>query len=115
MRQLTRLTTWATLCGPWIGGTRHGFSGTKQRWSQVFCCVILRLIDQYYHFRPPCALFDDALPLTEWDGPYEDELYSHTGDDSTNLDKWENENLNKANPETVQTLMAQLKAFFQRH
>ena len=57
----------------------------------------------------------------EWDGDnlkplcgkkYAEELYDHQGDDSSNMDEWENENLAAANPDISRTLRMQINSFF---
>jgi hypothetical protein len=43
------------------------------------------------------------------------ELYDHSGDDSTNMDKWENVNIAKANPKVAAQLRERLLTFFRAH
>ena len=48
-----------------------------------------------------------------WRGGEEaQELYDHNGDDSSDLDAWENVNLAPVRPEVVAQLRGQLEAFF---
>ena len=42
-----------------------------------------------------------------------EELYDHTGDDSTDMDKYENENLASSQPGVAAQLHAQVRAFFE--
>lgn len=58
----------------------------------------------------------DKTSLTpHWDGESVEELYSHAGDDSTNMDAWENVNVAAANPAVTAQLRARLRAFFTAH
>jgi hypothetical protein len=52
---------------------------------------------------------------SDWDGPHADELYTHVGDDSFEMDKYEIANEVADNPEAVAQLTAQIRAFFQAH
>ena len=50
----------------------------------------------------------------EWDASEsEEELYSHHGDDSEDMDKWENENLANSQPQIAAALRKQLRTFFE--
>lgn len=59
--------------------------------------------------------WDKATLASNWDGPFAEELYDHTGDDSTDMDNFENENLAKKNPEQAMHLHKQLRDFFESH
>jgi hypothetical protein len=48
-----------------------------------------------------------------WDGDFVEELYNHTGDESNNMDEWENVNQAAAFPAVAAALRARLRAFFQ--
>lgn len=51
-----------------------------------------------------------------WEGTEsEEELYAHSGDDSTNMDRWENENMACAQPTVATELRGRLRSFFERH
>lgn len=49
-----------------------------------------------------------------WDGEFEEELYSHAGDEGTSLEMWENVNVAAANPTATAQLRAQLRSFFSK-
>ena len=49
-----------------------------------------------------------------WDGPAAVELYNHTGDDGSDMDAFENENLADAIPGVAAGLRARLAAFFKK-
>eukprot|EP00051_Salpingoeca_urceolata_P017080 m.230200 g.230200 ORF g.230200 m.230200 type:complete len:231 (-) comp18857_c0_seq10:395-1087(-) len=51
----------------------------------------------------------------EWSAPYAAELYFHDGDDSTNMDEFENENVSESHPSVAKALHARLLAFFQKN
>ncbi len=51
---------------------------------------------------------------SDWDGDFVDELYAHTGDDSTDMDAWENVNVAASNPDIVKNLFGRLRTFFDR-
>ena len=53
-----------------------------------------------------------ATYAADWDGPFAEELYDHKGDDSTEMDKFENVNLAASNPDVAKQLHAQLRSFF---
>ena len=48
----------------------------------------------------------------DWAAEYAEELYNHVGDDSFEMDKYENVNEAKANPAVADKLRAQIKGFF---
>jgi arylsulfatase A-like enzyme len=51
----------------------------------------------------------------EWDAPagaWAEELYAHTGDESTSMDAWENVNAAAASPAVAAALRARVRAFF---
>ena len=50
---------------------------------------------------------------SDWSAPFAEELYDHTGDDSTDMDKYENENLASSQPGVAAQLHAQVRAFFE--
>ena len=50
----------------------------------------------------------------DWDGPRATELYDHKGDDSTDMDAYENVNVAAQNQAVAQKLHAQLRAFFDK-
>ena len=58
--------------------------------------------------------WDNATLAAEWDGESVDELYAHAGDDSTDMDAWENTNLagDAAYADTTAALRARLRAQF---
>jgi len=49
---------------------------------------------------------------SDWDGPFAEELYDHAGDDSSDSDKFETQNLAKAHPDVAKKLHTQLRNFF---
>lgn len=59
----------------------------------------------------------NATLTADWDAPpgaWAEELYAHTGDDSTSMDAWENVNSAAATPAVAKALRARLRAFFDR-
>jgi arylsulfatase A-like enzyme len=58
--------------------------------------------------------WNGATLTSDFDGAYVAELYGHKGDDSTDMDSWENVNLAKdpAHAATANAMHAQLLAFF---
>jgi iduronate 2-sulfatase len=56
--------------------------------------------------------WDTTTLTSKWDGAFVDELYAHTGDNSTNMDEWENLNVAVENPDIVAQLSARLRTFF---
>lgn len=58
--------------------------------------------------------WDKAALTPVWDGESAEELYSHLGDESTNMDAWENVNVAAANPAVAATLRARVRAFFSK-
>ena len=57
--------------------------------------------------------WDGAALAPRWDDPRaEEELYSHDGDDSTDMDRWENVNEARDHPALAASLRAQVVAFF---
>ena len=59
--------------------------------------------------------WDQSTLKPLWDGDqFIDELYTHTGDDSSDMDKWENVNVAAANPTVTALLKARLRTFFQQ-
>jgi iduronate 2-sulfatase len=59
--------------------------------------------------------WDKAALAPRWEGGSEaEELYGHRGDDSSDMDRWENSNLAPGKPAVVARLRAQLRAFFSR-
>ena len=59
-------------------------------------------------------IWNNVTLSSEWDGDFEEELYSHAGDNSTSYDAFDNENVAAANPAVVALLSARLRAFFDR-
>ena len=51
---------------------------------------------------------------SEWDGAFEEELYSHAGDASNDDDDFENENVALENPQITVQLFSRLRAFFDK-
>ena len=49
----------------------------------------------------------------DWTAPFAEELYDHAGDDSTDMDQWENVNMAASNPAVAAQLHAQVRAFFE--
>lgn len=60
-------------------------------------------------------VWNNATLQAEWDGDFVDELYSHTGDDGSSLELWDNVNVASENPSVASQLRAQLRAFFADH
>ena len=52
--------------------------------------------------------------VADWGGPAAVELYNHTGDDGSDMDAFENENLAAAFPGVAAGLRARLAAFFKK-
>ena len=60
--------------------------------------------------------WDGVALKAKWESDdYAEELYSHKGDDSTNMDDFENENLAPQQPEVAKQLFSILNAFFNKH
>ena len=99
---------------PACGGGKRAFNATRLTCNNtpknqfVFMGYSLRNADWRY-----TAWFKwNQTSLTPlWDGDYVEELYTHTGDDSTNMDEWENKNQAADQPEVVKKLHAQLVSF----
>jgi iduronate 2-sulfatase len=73
--------------------------------------------DQYRYTRwmpfGQTAVSEGKLGCVDWSTPAcAEELYDHAGDDGSQLDKFENENLKDAQPETVKDLYKQLVGAF---
>jgi hypothetical protein len=51
-------------------------------------------------------IWNNVTLSSEWDGDFEEELYSHAGDNSTSYDAFDNENVAAANPAVVALLSA---------
>ena len=57
--------------------------------------------------------FNHTSLKAEWTLPYAAELYAHVGDDSTEMDNFENENVAAAQPDLAAAMHAELLEFFQ--
>ena len=86
-------------------------------------CTLLGCRPRYYHFPIDAATglpndyyepWDDTTLTATWDDDSVDELYAHAGDDSTDLDRWENTNLalDPAYAHVTARLRAKLQAHF---
>lgn len=58
--------------------------------------------------------WDGVNLVADWDGDYADELYDHSGDDSSDLGKWEQDNLSAKLPDVARDLRSKLEAFFRK-
>ena len=96
---------------PSFNHTRGGCNGTPKA-KFDFMGYSIRTANYRY-----TAWFEwnKALLVPLWEGPSVEELYDHSGDDSTNMDKWENVNIAKANPKVAAQLRERLLTFFRAH
>jgi hypothetical protein len=97
-------------CGmPSINHTRGGCNNVP-RSKFDFMGYSIRTVDWRYTLWLP---WNQANLTASWDGPIsEEELYSHSSDDSTDMDRWENRNVARSRSEVATALRAQLQAFF---
>ena len=56
--------------------------------------------------------WDKRKLVPKWGASYVEELYSHSGDNSSSMDQWENRNEAADNPVVAAQLRSQLMAFF---
>lgn len=129
-----RLTSWGIRCASQTGGTLLGSVGTEQLSSPtgrasecrslfnahcgdlvgVVCRPILvpcfKSPSSHRTARAACPMVISSPPPGL--RSFVEELYTHVGDDSSEMDNYENENQAAANPVVAAKLKAQLVAFF---